>query len=236
MKNKLALYSALLLTVGGTLVEGISGYATEANQDQTTATVKFVAGDDSTNPLDPNTPDNEEDRDNPTDKEDAENRGTGETGPLTIDYISNVEFGEQKIAGTQKVYNARNIKPRIQVTDNRGTGEGWAITAAATPFTGKDVNNQEVILKGAQLSFKNGNTKTQTFNTSKAPVASDITFNNTDAQLILNATKETGQGTWLDVFENAADDITLSVPGGVAQNGVTYQARINWTISDAPQA
>ena len=56
-------------------------------------------------------------------------------GPLSLDYVSSIDFGTQKITMFEKkTYESTSLKPFIQVTDNRGTGAGWKVTAAACSF------------------------------------------------------------------------------------------------------
>ena len=41
----------------------------------------------------------------------------------------------QKIISKKRKYiNQQSLKPFIQITDNRGTGAGWKVTAAASSF------------------------------------------------------------------------------------------------------
>ena len=76
-----------------------------------------------TEPLDPT------DEDNPTDEP------THNKGPLSLDYVSSIDFGTQKINMYKKeIYESTSLKPFIQITDNRGTGAGWKVTAAASSF------------------------------------------------------------------------------------------------------
>ena len=77
------------------------------------ATVTFTPGTEPTGPVDP---------DDPSKPLDPPGQGTGESGPLSIDYVPNITFGSQAISGSQKVYNASELKPFVQVTDIRGTG------------------------------------------------------------------------------------------------------------------
>ncbi|PFR63693.1 cell surface protein, partial [Bacillus cereus] len=93
-----------------------------------------------------------------------------------MDYVSNIEFGEHEINSGTQVYNAQNENPFIQVSDNRGTGAGWKLSATASEFKNEDGSK---ILKGAELSFKNGEVKTKANNISKESVHHDVTFNNT---------------------------------------------------------
>ena len=85
MINKKLLLSVLSV---GTLVLGavapVTVLAAESRVENSTATATFT--EDNTNPVDPVDPGNPTD---PTDPE-ISNR---ETGPLTIDYVSNFDFG-----------------------------------------------------------------------------------------------------------------------------------------------
>ena len=107
------------------------------------ATVTFTPGTEPTGPVDP---------DDPSKPLDPPGQGTGESGPLSIDYVPNITFGSQAISGSQKVYNASELKPFVQVTDIRGTGAGWNVIAKATPFNDGTAD----ILKGSTVTFAGG--------------------------------------------------------------------------------
>ncbi|MGJ0860672.1 WxL domain-containing protein [Enterococcus faecium] len=159
---------------------------------------------------------------------------TGDNGPLSIDYVSNITFGTKDISTTSQVYNAENAEPHVQITDKRGVEGGWTLTAAATKFVASD--NSE--LKGAELLFKNGVAETTSDNTSKAPVTSDLIFDNTEAKTVMTADSLKGQGTWLDVFkgtEGNNTNVQLSVPSGSAQ-AKEYTSTITWTLTAGPTA
>lgn len=205
------------------------------SKTDTNAHVQFIPRNDPTKPVDPEDPSKPVDPANPTDPADPDNPGTGNNGPLSLDFISNIHFGEQAISGKEQTYNAINKNPYIQVTDNRGTGAGWALTAQISEFTGKNAKtNQTEILKGTVLSIKNAVLRTESTNTSKEPTSKNIVFNNNDAQLVINAAENTGQGTWVNVYEKP-EDITLTVPGSVAKSNVAYKAKVNWVLSDTPK-
>ncbi|MDA9462041.1 extracellular protein [Enterococcus mundtii 3F] len=232
MKNKIALYSALLLSLGGIATTGVSAFADATDSNATSnATIKFLPGDGVTPPVDPDDPDNP---DPGTDPEDPGNGGTGEVGPLSIDYVSNLSFGEQKISGANAVYEAKNTTPRIQVTDTRGDKKaGWRLSATASPFTGQDANAQNVVLRGTELSLKNGTAVTTTGNNSAAPTVSDVVLDGSSTAVdVMTAAPDSGQGTWVDKY--AASNVTLKVPAGSAENGVDYKATIDWNMVSAP--
>ena len=65
----------------------------------------------------------------------------GSTGPLTLDYASSLNFGENIISTKDEIYfaSAQVLKDKnnvektgplfAQITDNRGTLEGWTLSA-----------------------------------------------------------------------------------------------------------
>lgn len=168
----------------------------------------------------------------PVNPDDPNNHGTGDQGPLSIDYVSNISFGTQEISQNKKVYVAANAKPFVQITDKRGVAGGWSLTATASKFSAADSSE----LKGAILSFANGDTRTTSDNISGKPDAFDFTFNNHEAQPVMTAKSLNGQGTWLDVFEGEEGNNTnvqLTVPAGSAQ-AKEYTATITWTLTAGP--
>lgn len=65
-----------------------------------------------------------------------------------------------------------------------------------------------------------------------------MTFNNSDAKVLMDAGVDAGRGTWIDVFSGEAgnnDKIQLKVLEGSADAGVDYTATINWELADAPK-
>ncbi|WP_445449204.1 WxL domain-containing protein [Enterococcus lactis] len=206
----------------------------EPAKDSATSTAKITFTGDNSDPVNPVDSDDPDNPVNPVDPDDPDNHGTGDNGPLSIDYVSNITFGTQDISTTSQVYNAENAEPHVQITDKRGVEGGWTLTAAATKFVASD--NSE--LKGAELSFKNGVAETTSDNTSKAPVTSDLIFDNTEAKTVMTADSLKGQGTWLDVFkgtEGNNTNVQLSVPSGSAQ-AKEYTSTITWTLTAGPTA
>ena len=207
---------------------------TEPIKDSATSTAKITFTGDNSDPVNPVDPDDPDNPVNPVDPDDPDNHGTGDNGPLSIDYVSNITFGTKDISTTRQVYNAENAEPHVQITDKRGVEGGWTLTAAATKFVASDSSE----LKGAELLFKNGVAETTSDNTSKAPVTSDLIFDNTEAKTVMTADSLKGQGTWLDVFkgtEGNNTNVQLSVPSGSAQ-AKEYTATITWTLTAGPTA
>lgn len=196
--------------------------------------IKFNAGDGvATPPVNPKDPDLEPNK--PIDPTDPGNSGTGEKGPLSVDYVSNLKFGQHKISGKSITYNVLNEYPFVQVTDLRGAGDGWSLSAKMSPF--KSATNRE--LRGASLSMKNGVIKAgSTTNVSAKPIKSDIVFNNGENKLVMNAKDKAGRGTWLTVWsckEQANEAIQLNVLAGTPEANTDYTASITWSLEDAPK-
>ncbi|HGL5645169.1 TPA: WxL domain-containing protein [Enterococcus faecium] len=236
MKKQVFYTLAATVLLSSSLLSALNVQAdeTEPAKDSTTSTAKITFTGDNTDPVDPINPDDPDNPVNPVDPDDPDNHGTGDNGPLSIDYVSNITFGTQDISTTSQVYNAENAEPHVQITDKRGVEGGWTLTAAATKFIASD--NSE--LKGAELSFKNGVAEKTSDNTSEAPATSDLIFDNTEAKTVMTADSLKGQGTWLDVFkgkEGNNKNVQLSVPSGSAQ-AKEYTATITWTLTAGPTA
>lgn len=191
-------------------------------------TVEFSAGSGPVDPVDP---------DEPSQPLEPPGGGTGETGNLTLNYISPLAFGSRTLSSKTEVYHAKTMKPFVQVTDLRGTGQGWQLRAVALPFEA----STGAVLTGAEIALKNGQALSANMD-APAPTPEPNVVLPTDGeseQLVFSATEHTGLGTWIDrwypsngtVTEN--DNVTLTVPGSVTK-ALAYTATIRWTLVDAP--
>lgn len=233
--KKLGLLTIVAIT-GASLSIPQAAFAEVSSSESSNNTVNFKSGEgEVTKPVDPKDPTNPVVPE-PIDPLDPTNPGTGNQGPLSIDYVSNIKFGEQKISGKDMVYSALNKDPFIQVTDTRGTGAGWHLTAAASEFQNADKTKT---LRGAELSFKNGEVKAASESSvSNVPVASDVVFSNTSPKTVFNAQTGEGRGTWLNVWSASGDkneNVQLKVPAGAADANTEYSATISWELADAPK-
>lgn len=232
MKKNMVLMTTLTLTT--LVLFGTQAQAAVTSTGHSENKINFTAGDSEitppVNPVDPEDPNPP----NPIDPEDPDNPGTGEEGPLSIDYISNIKFGGHKISGKNISYKALNKNPFVQVTDTRGSGDGWSLSAKVTKF-----KNGNKVLQGASLSMKDAVVKAgSSSNISKPPVNSDIVFDNEESKLVMNATDKGGRGTWLNVWsgaDQANEAIQLSVLAGTAEANTEYTSSITWELEDAPK-
>lgn len=237
---------ASLLTVGTLMsatntVQAAAPVATDGGTVKSVGTIKYVTDNDVTEPIDPIDPDIEKPI-TPTDPGDHEKPSAG---PLSIDYVSNIRFGEQKTTGTDKTYYANldkinesdgkvNEVPNfVQVTDKRGSNAGWhlSVTEDAQFKNGNDT------LDGALITMKNGTLSTP--NDGEAPTASaDINLVPGVASDVLDAGVDKGTGTWLDRFGNDETDgkqsISMFVPGKTKKVQGEYKTTLTWTLTDSP--
>lgn len=145
--------------------------------------------------------------------------GSGTNGPLSLDNVSNFEFGSQTISTTAETYTATADLETV-VTDLRGTGLGWNLGAKITSF-----KNTEHTLLGASFTLPIGTLSTT--GNATAPVATETTLNDS-TQTVLDAAQNSGLGKWSQNYTNA----TLEVPSG---NYIgDYSATIDWTLTDGP--
>ncbi|QKE71463.1 WxL domain-containing protein [Arthrobacter citreus] len=211
-------------------------FAAVTSQAESKAGVSFTPGSGPVTPVDPTDPTNPLDPIGPTDPTDPP---TGETGPLTLDYVSSVQFGSKEISGSAMTYSSKSKKPFIQVSDRRGTGNGWKVTAKASQFK----SGSSDTLPGAVLTFKNGTAVSPGDGAAPNP-AQTITLNTdgSTAATVVTAAAGTGLGTWVttwlgpnpDVNDGAENNnVTLTIPGGSATVG-NHEAVVTWTLLDAP--
>ncbi|MEG0283655.1 MAG: WxL domain-containing protein [Erysipelotrichales bacterium] len=200
-------------------------FANDISAEVSKALVSFTADDTPTNPVDPTDPDNP-----------GTGPGTGTAGPLSIDYVPELAFGSQKITGKIETYSTTNKTPYVQVTDKRGTGAGYSVSAKLSNFqVGADTTK---ILKDARLDFNNSEMATISSNGAAAPTAKDkFTLSaNGDAVEVLKAEKNQGMGTWIERWLSSADaneNIKLTVNTANALSEA-YEGTIDWTIGVTP--
>ncbi|MGX7243468.1 WxL domain-containing protein [Enterococcus quebecensis] len=253
--KKITLTTAALL-ISTTVLGALPAFAVEIPAT-TNAKVSFKADDQgdgsSTDPTDPEgggiTPDPGE--------------GTSTKGPLRFDFVPNLSFGEQKISGGDKTYHPLMVKattiatgekpaaPKyvphyVQVTDNRGTNEGWNVTVSRTDFKTPD-ETDEVL--GATLTLANGNIKGNLdADASLVPTiptkdgkAEVITISDT-ASNVMTAAANKGMGSWVTSYGSEAGtsatdvntNITLAVPAKSKKYAKAYTSTITWTLASTP--
>ena len=231
------------MTLSPLLVNGGQTYAATVGNTNSYADVTFTINDNSTvTPVDPGNPET------PITPVDPHQPGT--SGPLSIDYVSNLHFGSYVASGSDQVYYAQldefkkttdgteiKVPNFVQVTDNRGTNAGWNLTVSQNgQFSANEGAN---VLTGAQLKLSNpmvNSTNSMIY----APVASNVTLDPSGAaQDVVNASAGKGMGTWTTSYGSdltqGAKSVSLSVPGSTAKvQDSQYTTSLTWTLTDAP--
>ncbi|CEG25108.1 MULTISPECIES: WxL domain-containing protein [Peribacillus] len=253
MKKRLKVLTGSALATSLILGGAISAFAADGGEYNSSGTVKFKPYTGITEPVDPNDPDKEVKPENP----DGTDPNPGTNGPLSIDFASSLDFGENEISNVDQVYYAAPQKVNItddqgavtqenranyvQISDNRGSNAGWTLKVKQEGQFENDATLNPV-LTGSQIKFVDGVPVTNMENVT-APTASDITLDPSGAEsLVMTAAENTGAGKWLDVFgtvvnvggepKNAA--ITLSVPGSTPKDAVEYSTKLTWVLTDSP--
>ena len=214
------------------VMQGLSVQAAEKKQEITSdATISAIAG---TKPVDPVNPENP--------KEPGEEPGTNQEGPLQINHVSSLNFGKDiEITPKKVVANEKSGKtPFFQVSDLRGTGDGWALRAKLSDFEKNDDSKKPI--KAATITFNNQVIKTSNDTEENKPEGvSTITLNaGGSKEIFMKALKENGRGTWLATYpkveeESDNQNVVFSAPTASIDANSEYKATITWELFDGPE-
>lgn len=221
--------------------------------------VGFIAGSEITPPVDPNDPDpNKPAR--PIDPTDPDGPRPGTTGPLSIDYISNFDFGQQEITNKDRTYYARAqryfdtdyLSPNyVQVTDTRGEYTGWQLLVRQTNQFYAEKATKYHTLTGARITLSNP--ESDSVSDSQAPELNPQIALEGDnrSNVVMQASENAGIGTWVNRWgnvewvkekdqENNVNEIPvvkavkLFLPGETPKEAVNYSTNLVWTLTSSP--
>jgi hypothetical protein len=230
----IALLSGILLNSGIALAApgAVEGAPAKRNTD---AVVSFKESVDPITPVDPIDPDN------PVEP--------GTNGPLSLDYASAFNFGEQVITPEDKVYEAatqeviiegeHSQKPLYaQVTDGRGSEveEGWSLSVKQN---GQFVTDKGKELNGAVIKFATGQTATVSESKSPSIVTEDVELvaDGSASSLLMQANVGEGAGTHiyrLGDLDTMTSGVQLHVPGKTTKVKDSYSTSLTWELSTLP--
>ncbi|HGF7826098.1 TPA: WxL domain-containing protein [Enterococcus faecium] len=221
---------------------------------ETKAQVKFIEDDSKQPPVDPTDPDTDNPQVpvDPTDPDKPVDEGTN--GPLSLDYASILDFGEQLISTKDQTYYAapqlfrgadgsiddsHPVPLYTQVTDKRGGEQGWTLSVKQNGQFVSDQNGKE--LTGAEITFTAGNVYSYSESAKPGNVQSEFTLipdGSGSVQNVVEASEGEGFGTWVYRFGESAegdyDAVQLSVPGSTVKEKDTYTTSLTWTLNDIP--
>lgn len=170
-------------------------------------------------------------------------------GPLSINYASDISFGQHKKQRKDETFYAkedtvtvissgekRTYPNFVQVTDLRGTASGWLLSVRQNgPFK----NEKNEALTGAKMQLtaysavsQDGMPQKPTGLTKNQVLSDDgSTFHP-----IVKAEAQTGIGMWtifLGEPNKEASGISLSVPKNVPKAKGKYTTTLTWSLQDA---
>lgn len=159
---------------------------------------------------------------------------------LTLNMVD--EDGQ--LTGEKKVY--QNIPNFVQVTDNRGTANGWHLTVSRTEFEGTDEEGAKQTLAGAELTLNDQHIYGPEGVAAPQGNEGKVVKIGQDNESVLTAAKGAGTGTWSLNFGDAnKEDGTLVDKTGVKllipasaqpKANVEYKSELTWTLTDGPSA
>lgn len=153
---------------------------------------------------------------------------TFQAGELELVTAPDIDFGSHSISGAAETYNAEAINGSIVVSDLRGSGEGWNLTASMSSFTDGTASS----LNGAYVTIQSQTLSSET-NAAITPTAAtniQLSSDNTSAN-ILTAVTGTGLGQWTS--ELTTENTSLTVPAAAATVG-NHAAVLTWTLGNTP--
>lgn len=239
-----------LLGVGTAGAAVTTAHAAETQSYTSHGKIEMIKNDGTTDPgvIDPTDP-------GTVDPTDPTNPGTG--GPLSIDYVSNFNFGKQKMSGNNETYNSelvavttvdpvagtkKDVANFLQVSDNRGSVTGWKLSVKQAKAFTSEVTNKT--LDGTTITLSNPEVRNADNNAAKPAPSTlvngvDISANSGD-KLVMQAKDGEGAGTWAEAFGNATKDaekakssVKLAIPGDSKKVAEKYSSDITWTLTDA---
>ncbi|MBO0462429.1 MULTISPECIES: WxL domain-containing protein [unclassified Enterococcus] len=221
----------------------VTAYAFLNGKDGIASTI--VEGKKATpDPIDPINPENEV---NPENKPEVPEY----QGLLSLDFVSQFVFGEQKISANDKIYYANSQKilndmgnnyigsrPNyIQISDRRANNSetGWELSVTQnkqfTDYRGNELLGASIGMTNQQLVTNIGG------NSPSLQETDDITLVPNVKHVLLKAQENTGKGTWIYRFgdlETANKSVYLKIPKGSNPDATAYNTNLLWTLSIVP--
>ena len=242
------LATTTLLTCMGYVTINASAATQDGGLQRSKATIEYIENTDTELPDNPLAPGNS--------LKPSDDNKTGGAGPLSIDYVSDIAFGQNKTSGKTEIYKAEldtfkdGTKAPIsaQVTDKRGSNAGWTLTAKQESLFKQSKGNE--VLKGTILRLNNPNLSSKDNmtsgipNSNVLPTVQAVKLSAKDSgeagneQIVATAAKDKGMGQWVTRYgidnDEAKESVTLEVPGNSKKVKDTYSTSILWTLTDSP--
>lgn len=249
MKYNKIISLASVMALGLSMGAGVVSAAGQDGGEYTSnGLIEFTPGEQPVDPVDPLDPEQPVDPTDPTDPEGKPQPGT--PGPLSIDFASSFNFGDNKITSKDETYYAGLQKYKdkdtdqelregpnyVQVTDNRGTLAGWTLKVKQTKQFETDDSHK---LDGAKITLINGNINTVSESAPATAVDKIEIDNMNEDLLVMSAKKDAGAGTFLtrwgdEDLAKSKENVQLFVPGKAVKKKAQYKTSFVWTLTDVP--
>lgn len=153
--------------------------------------------------------------------------GEGSVGGLGLDVPSITNFEEITLARTAETYNT-GFTGDFQITDLRGTAEGWVLSVDASQFT--DAESDAVIPQGA---FTLGAATIDPMGDSaNVTVLNNRTIIDSGGVEVAEAEVGSGMGLF-DLSFDEDEALALTVDSNNVKVG-TYKSTLTWTLMSTP--
>lgn len=241
---------AAIVVAGG--LASLNANAAETKTYDTQGDITFEQSTEPEAPVYPGEP-NPETPVTPTDPTDPDGPGTGTQGPISIDYISSLDFGEQEISNKNQIYYAKPQSYKsgeedspnyMQITDKSGKVAGWRLSVEqATDFTAQSDDAANPTIEGAKITLNAKDGEITSNGDSPVPTARNIILDGAGAtQSILAAEAGEGAGLWTSTFgelETLDDTVvntgaSLMIPGSSQTDADKYTTELVWKIENVP--
>lgn len=196
-------------------------------------------------PVDPLEPENEVDPENKPELPEDQ-------GFLSIDFVSQFNFGIQNISVNDQIYYAypqrllnedekvKKIEERpnyVQISDRRPANErnGWQLSVTQNGQfrneSGHELIGSEIQLFNQELVTAQGGTAPKLKEESLQRILPNT------RKVLLQAEGESGTGTWIYRFgdqKSADESVGLYVPKGTNPEAISYSTKLTWELSSVP--
>ena len=152
-------------------------------------------------------------------------------GELKLESVPVLDFGTNAISHMEEVYKAVTAAPDVQISDLRGSGNGWDLYVSLSPFT-LDGSSTET-LNAASIRFTSPTVNGENGNAGTPPTATpDIKLTSDNTQTpVLKAGNGEGMGVWSLHWDT--ENTTLTVKPGTAEQGKSV-ATLTWSLQSTP--
>lgn len=173
-------------------------------------------------------------------------------GLLSIDFVSQFDFGKQGISVKDQTYyaqpqrllnedgtvNEEEKRPNyVQISDRRSEDNryGWQLSVTQNH---QFINSMGQELTGANISFRNQQLVTaQVGDTPELQQTNPMILLPNTKRILLMAQGNEGTGTWIYRFgdaQTADKSIALHVPGGTNPESTSFSTTLTWELSAVP--